>query len=133
MNAFLAGLRPYAPVPLRIALAVILVHAGWHKVFHGMDGFIKSVTNMGFARWMAYFAAWSELAGGALVGVGLLTRPAALACAAVMAVAAFKVQLHAGLDGMSLALLCLAGSVSVLLSGPGRLSLDGGLFGGAGQ
>ena len=132
MRRFLESLRPWAPLILRLMLATIFVYYGFHKVAGGMGDFTKKVTEeMHMPRWTAYFAAWSELAGGVLIGLGFLTRLAALACAGVMAVAVWKVKLHSGFSGgLEFPLLTFAACVSLLLSGAGRLSLDRKLFGG---
>lgn len=129
MRAFLERLRPWAPLTLRLILAVIFVYHGQVHVFDGRDKFVGLVKGMGFPLWMATLAAWSELAGGALMGLGLLTRVAALMCAGVMMVAVFKVHLHQGWSGLEFPLLCLAGCISLLLSGAGRLSVDNKIAG----
>jgi putative oxidoreductase len=56
--------------------------------------------------------------------VGLFTRLAAIPSAAVMAVAAFVVHRGQPLPERELALLYLVGFVGLMLTGPGRYSID---------
>lgn len=131
MRAFLDRLRPWAPLALRMMLAVVFVYYGWKKVHGGMEGFTKTVTGWGFPLWLAKTAAWTELVGGVLVGVGLLTRLAALGLVGVMFVAVWKVHLHQGFGQLQFPLMCGAAALSLVLSGAGRLSIDSKLTRGA--
>src|ERR1700737_1855657 len=72
----------FATVPIRLALAVIFVAHGAQKVLGSFGGsgfraFTAGTTPFNFMRppwlWLAA-AAISELVGGVLVGLGLLTR-----------------------------------------------------------
>jgi len=76
----------------------------------------------------------TELVAGALVTLGLFTRPSALLIAATMLVAGFVH--HSGdpwftpAEGArEPALLYLLGSLAIVIMGPGRISLDQRLFG----
>ncbi len=115
-------------------VAMALGH-GWSKLVREgsigpSEAFVQGIEGMGFP--MPLVAAWaaglSELLGGALMAIGLLTRPAALAVAGTMAVAAFKVHANDPLWGASpskeFALLYLAVALLVFLAGPGRISFD---------
>ncbi len=66
----------------------------------------------------------SELGGGLLIALGLLTRPASAAIAGTMVVAAFIRHADDGFAKQELALVYLLISLTLLLIGPGRLSLD---------
>jgi putative oxidoreductase len=114
--------------------AMALGH-GWGKLFHDgafgpTEGFISYVAGLGLPApvAMAWAAALSEVVGGALMAIGLLTRPAALAVATTMAVAAFRVHAADPIWGATpskeMALLFLSISVMVFLAGPGRISVD---------
>jgi putative oxidoreductase len=77
---------------------------------------------------MAWAAALAELGGGALLALGWLTRPAALALCGNMAVAIGRVHWKNGLvgqGGWEFPAVCLAGLLSLLLGGPGAISIDG--------
>jgi putative oxidoreductase len=83
----------------------------------------------------AWCAALAEFVGGALLAVGLLTRPAALALTINMAVAAFVAHASAPwfMSGQGPAkepaLLFLMPFIALLLTGPGRFSIDRAIAG----
>ncbi|XAW87832.1 DoxX family protein [Vibrio sp. CDRSL-10 TSBA] len=66
--------------------------------------------------------------GGLLLLIGLLTRPAAFVTAFAMIVAILSVHIGNGLfianNGYEFGLALLAASVSLLISGAGKASLD---------
>jgi hypothetical protein len=75
---------------------------------------------------MAVIVGIVELAGGLLIALGLLTRPAALALGADMAGAIRRVHWSHGLvgpGGFEFPLTMLASCVALIGSGPGELSL----------
>ncbi|NYI03616.1 DoxX family protein [Allostreptomyces psammosilenae] len=87
--------------------------------------------------WPSWWAAAIQLVGGALVLVGLGTRPAALLCSGSMAYAYFVVHQPEGLwplqnGGEPSAMYCWA-FLAVAAVGPGAFSLDGLLAGRGGQ
>jgi putative oxidoreductase len=127
MLAALARFQPAVPLLLRLVLGAIFIAHGFAKISSGMHGFTSSVANLGFPMPVAFAwaAALSEFLGGICVVLGLFTRWAALAIAAVMAVAVTQVHLDEGLVGgyeFPLALLAIA--VSLMLSGAGPISFD---------
>jgi putative oxidoreductase len=77
---------------------------------------------------MALLAGGAEFFGGLMLQLGLLVRPASASLAVAMVVAIFAVLLPNGLfmanNGYEFALALRAVSVSLLVSGGGRLSLD---------
>ncbi|HEX2187948.1 MAG TPA: DoxX family protein [Longimicrobiaceae bacterium] len=88
--------------------------------------FLATVQEMGFPapHLFAWAAGVSELFGGLLVAVGLLTRPAATLALLTLLTAA--VLRHAGdpFDEREKALLFAAVMLLFALAGPGRYSLD---------
>lgn len=72
----------------------------------------------------AWAAALSELGGGLLLAIGLLTRPAALTVLITMLVAAFVRNAGAPFGDRELALLYGIAALLFLLAGAGRYSLD---------
>jgi putative oxidoreductase len=88
--------------------------------------FIGGVQEMGFSLPIvfAWAAALSEFAGGLLIALGLLTRPAAMFVGITMSVAAFVGEAGNPFGDRELALLYGAGAVLLLLMGAGRHSLD---------
>ena len=77
---------------------------------------------------MALLAGSAEFFGGLFILIGLLTRPTAIVLAFTMVVAIFSTHFANGLfmsnNGYEFALALLAASVSLALSGAGKLSLD---------
>ena len=89
-------------------------------------GFIDAVAGMGLPapELMAWAASLAELVGGILLAAGLLTRPAALAVAMTMGVAAFVHHASDPFQQRELALFYGLISLIFLVIGSGRLSLD---------
>lgn len=122
---------------LRCTAGSILFVIGSGKVlgWFGGKGLVATVhmfvTGMGIPAPLAYLSCFTELIGGGLLILGLLTRPAALAVAINMAVATV-VMLPKGFffGGAAYPFTLLVISVVVLLCGPMALSLDRWIFGG---
>jgi len=135
-----AGLVDLALLVGRVAIGVcFVVHA------LGKLGLVGTGNLAGFTEWLrslgvpypwvqARMAMLSELGGGALLTVGLFTRPACLVLIFTMGVAGLMGHKGAGYlitndppgaeYTINLAVICLM----FLLAGPGRLSLDAMLF-----
>jgi putative oxidoreductase len=77
---------------------------------------------------MALLAGSAELFGGLFILLGLLTRLSSIALAFTMVVAIFSVHFANGLfmsnNGYEFGLALLAASVSLAISGGGKLALD---------
>lgn len=129
-------------VPVRLALGIVFIAHGAQKVlgFWGGKGFSAFIANdppFAFMRpgwlWMAA-AALSELIGGILVLVGLLTRVGALAIAIVMIVAIFGVHWGAFFGrGIEYPFSLLAMAIALVIAGGGQASLDRLLMNGSGR
>jgi putative oxidoreductase len=76
---------------IRIVSALIFITSGTMKLFSFPSGMPEGFTLVPFSQ--IWIGAWLELVGGALVLVGLFTRPAAFILSGTMAVAYF--QFHA--------------------------------------
>jgi putative oxidoreductase len=129
-------------LPVRLALAAVMIAHGSQKVLGSFNGpgfkaFISGNTPFGFMRpawmWLAA-AALSELVGGLLIGIGLLTRVGAFFIACVMLTAIVGVHLpggfFAGNRGYEYPLSLLAMAVALLIAGGGQASVDKALSGG---
>lgn len=128
-------------IPIRLALAAVMIAHGSQKVLGSFDGpgfktFTGGNTPFGFMRpawlWLAA-AALSELLGGLLVGLGFLTRVGAFFIACVMLTAITGVHLPGGFfaanRGYEYPLSLLAMAVALLIAGAGQLSIDRALNG----
>lgn len=116
-----------------LGLLLFRVFIGASMAFaHGLgkipppEQLIQGVTGMGFPMPVvfAWAAALSEFAGGILIALGLLTRPAALFLGFTMAVAAFVVHAADPFQVKEMALLFLAACVLLLFTGAGKYSVD---------
>jgi putative oxidoreductase len=124
--------RGYALI--RFGFGAILMRHGYPKLFAGFAPILgtKFLGPMGFPApiaW-AYFLGILEFFGGAMLAVGLFTRPIALMLTVEMAVITFVVSFPHGFffsspgGGYEFPLLMLILSVGFLLSGGGRCSVD---------
>lgn len=135
------------PMFIDVALLIGRVAIGICFMIHafGKLGWVGSGSLDGFARWLgdlgvpmpavqARIAMGSELGGGALLALGLATRPACVALIGTMLVAGIVGHRGAGYlitnnppgaeYTINLAVICLM----FLLIGPGAISLDAMLF-----
>ncbi|MCU1264229.1 MAG: rane protein [Acidobacteria bacterium] len=130
-------------VPLRLAVGIIFLAHGSQKVLGsfggpGLKGFTSLSAPYPFMRpawlWMGA-AAVSELIGGLLLLLGLLTRVGAffLACTMLVAVAGVHWPIFFAPKGFEYPLVLLAGCLALLVSGGGALSVDLGLSGSGGR
>ena len=91
------------------------------------EGFVGVVAEIGFPSPVAF--AWAagiiELAGGLLLAIGLLTRPAAILIAITMLVAAVLGESGNPFVERERALLFAVIAIYFVLAGPGRYSVDG--------
>ena len=119
----------------RVGLGLGIATHGYSKLFGGhMADFARmAVEPMGFPMPLvfAYLSAMAEFAGGLFIAAGLLTRLASMPLAFNMGVALFMVHLKHGDPMMKweLAAAYLLGAVTVMLAGPGSISLDRVIFG----
>lgn len=128
----------WAPLALRLPIGVIFVAHGAQKLFgvfggYGLEGTGQFMASLGLTPGylMAMLAGSAEFFGGLALLFGLLVRPAAAVLIFAMAVAILSVHISHGLfmanNGYEYALALLAVSVSLLISGAGRLSVDAAL------
>lgn len=125
----------WAPLALRLPVGIIFAAHGAQKLFgwfggYGLTGTAQWMESIGLAPGvlMVLLAGGAEFFGGLALILGLLVRPAALALSVAMLVAIFTVHIGHGLfmsnNGYEFALALLAASVSLLISGAGRASVD---------
>lgn len=122
-------------LPLRLALGAVFVAHGLQKVLGsfggpGFEKFLSGPTPFGFMKpawfWLGA-AAFSELVGGVLLLLGLLTRVGAFFLACTMLTAIIGVHwpaFFASNRGIEYPLSLLAMSVALLIAGGGMASID---------
>ena len=129
-------------VPIRLALAAVMIAHGAQKVLGTFNGsgfskFIAGTAPFGFMRpawfWLGA-AALSELVGGILVALGFLTRVGAFFIACTMLTAIAGVHWSGGFfasnRGYEYPLSLLAMAIALLIAGGGQASVDRALTGG---
>ena len=142
LNKLIATYPTWFTLPIRLALGAVMIAHGAQKVLGsfngpGLETFIAGDTPFGFMRpawfWLGA-AALSELVGGLLVALGLLTRVAAffIACTMLTAVVGFHLSggFFAANSGYEYPLSLLAMALGLLISGGGQASVDRVLIGG---
>lgn len=122
---------------LRLVVGAVFIGQGYDKfAWTGFKAFTESFVQWGFplpglcARVVGTF----ELIGGVLLVLGLLVRPVAILFIVQMAVAWYvsvfiikKPFLSIGRPGWDVIILLLAGALSLVLNGGGKLALDAAL------
>lgn len=86
MNATVAS--TLALTALRVVAAFIFITSGTTKIFEFPSGMPAGTIVEPFN--LAWFGGWLEIVFGALIGLGLCTRPIAFLASGMMAVAYFK-------------------------------------------
>ncbi|NNC83934.1 MAG: DoxX family membrane protein [Flavobacteriales bacterium] len=111
---------------MRLYVGLSMVSAGLSKIPlpHWMTEQVEAISWMPMPEFMAGLASYTEFAGGILITLGLLTRPAAFFLAITMAVAAFSSQDTTPFIGIHVAQGYLWSYVVLLAIGAGRMSLD---------
>lgn len=134
LKHFFVQNQSWAPLVIRVPLGIILMAHGAQKLFgwfggYGLEGTGQWLASVGFEPGyvMALLAGSAEFFGGLALILGLLTRPAAIVTAFTMLMA-MTVHIGNGLfvsnNGYEFALILLAASVSLAISGAGKLSVD---------
>ncbi|HWP43435.1 MAG TPA: DoxX family protein [Blastocatellia bacterium] len=134
LDRLMARCQPYAPLALRIMVAVIFIAHGAQKLFgifggYGIEGTAQFFEQLGInpGTFWAAIVGLIEFLGGIAVLLGLFTRYAATLLSIVMLVAIFKVHLPNGFflpNGIEYAFAMLGANVALLMGGAGEFSLD---------
>lgn len=125
----------FSTLALRIPIGIIFFAHGAQKLFgwfggYGLEGVGGWMESIGLAPGflMALLAGSAETFGGLFLILGLLVRPSAFVLAITMLVAIFAVHFEHGLfisnNGYEFGLALLAASISLLISGAGKISVD---------
>jgi len=117
-------LMKFGPLSIRILVGVALIAHGWPKIsdIPGTQGFFG---NIGLPPELAIVIALLEVVGGFAILFGILTRIAAGLFIVEMISTTLKVKLSKGfIGGFELDLLIMAICISLLITGPGRISIE---------
>ncbi|RPA57735.1 DoxX family protein [Shewanella frigidimarina] len=125
----------FSTLALRLPVGIIFMAHGGQKLFgwfggYGLEGTGQWMASIGIEPGvlMAFLAGSAELVGGLFILLGLLTRPTAVLLAFTMIIAIASVHISNGLfmanNGYEFALALLAASVSLALSGSGKVAID---------
>ncbi|MBO2670293.1 DoxX family protein [Shewanella algae] len=125
----------FAPLALRLPIGITFMAHGAQKLFgwfggYGLEGTGQWMASIGLTPGylMALMAGSSEFFGGLLLILGLLVRPTSAVLAFTMLMAIVTVHLDNGLfmsnNGYEFGLALLAATVSLAISGAGKLSID---------
>ena len=129
---FLDSLQPLGLLVLRAALGLIFFTHGYPKLIRANVDMQQFFVQHGLPAQFVYVAGVLEAFGGALLVIGLFTRPAALLLAIEMGVAIWKVHSGGGIMAVHLyefPLALAAASLALATVGPGAISVDEGLLG----
>ncbi|WP_227370450.1 DoxX family protein [Halomonas sp. M20] len=135
INRVLSTHESFAPLALRVPAGIIFMAHGAQKLFgwfggNGLEATAQGMASMGLepGYLMALLAGGGEFFGGLALLLGLLVRPAGVVLSIAMLVAIFAVHIGNGLfmsnNGYEFALALLAISVSLVISGAGKVSID---------
>jgi len=122
----------FGKLVLRLAVSVLLLMHGLHKLTDGIAGISAMVHANGWPGWIAYGVYVGEIIAPVLIIIGLLTRVSALVVVVNMLVAIYLVHGHQlfhltkhGGWYLELQGLYLFGALAIALLGAGRFSIGG--------
>lgn len=120
---------------LRIGLGIMFIMHGLPKIQGGAELWTKLGSAMQYIGVHSFFTFWGllaaviEVGGGVLLFAGLLFKPTVIMLMIVMAVAAnMHISLNEGIQGASHAIELSIVLLSLLITGPGKYSIDNSLF-----
>jgi putative oxidoreductase len=121
-----AGAINAATLVLRLGLGILMMHHGYHKLVNFGAEQAKMINFMGMGQSMSLaLVVFAEFFCSLFLILGLFTRLATIPLIITMCVVVFKVS-HADVFGNAqTATLYLIGYVALLLTGPGKVSVDG--------
>ena len=123
-------LAAYSPLPIRIIAGIAFIIHGIPKLSNipGTEHFFSNM--IGLPAAMAPIVGLLEVIGGIALIVGVLTRIASILFIIEMIGSTIIAKLSKGfVGGYELDLLLLSIAVSLILSGPGRVSIEWNLIG----
>lgn len=129
----------YGLLILRVCVGLVLAAHGYAKLFRGgrIPGTAGWFDSIGMRPGLvnAWLAALGEVVAGVVLALGLLTPFAAAGVVSLMFVAAWTVHRGKGFfivgDGWEYNLVLAVAAVAIAITGPGAISVDAAMFGGA--
>lgn len=114
-----------AALILRLGLGMLTMHHGYQKIthYHDMKSTFPSFWGLGGTA-LLIMAISSEFFGSLFIILGLFTRAAAVPLIITMSVALFKIKEGDIFGSGETAALYLLGYITLLLAGPGIISID---------
>src|SRR5688572_17373514 len=134
---FVGGLAAIALLLLRLVMGVAFILHGWPKIQNPF-GWMNAMGGSSIPSWLQGVAAFAEFGGGIALILGLLTPIAAFGLVCQMVAALLIVHLpqgHSfvasapGQSSYELPLVYLVMALSLIVLGPGKLSVDALIFG----
>jgi uncharacterized membrane protein YphA (DoxX/SURF4 family) len=118
---------------VRLAMGAVLIQHGYQKLFVGLGefgGFLRQV-GIPAPEVMAPLVSLLEILGGLLLILGLMTRPLGMLFTLEFLTTLLIVNKigRQGWQASEIDVMLLAGSLMLLIGGPGALALDNRLFG----
>ena len=122
-------MQDLAPFLLRVVVGAIFLAHGWQKLSGGVEGVEAFLFGLGFpmAGLFAVLLIAAEVLGGILLILGAFTHWVAKILAFVALIALVVVHLpngFIGAGGYEFILLILVSCISIMITGPGRWSVD---------
>jgi len=117
-------LMKFGPLPIRIVVGIALLLHGWAKLsnFAGAHGFFSG---LGLPSELLLPITMLEVFGGFAILIGILTRVAAGLVILEMIGIILHIKLSKGfVGGFELELLIMSICISLLITGPGRISVE---------
>lgn len=133
----------WGPLPLRLVIGFGFMAHGWAKLSRGPSGFAQLLTQIGapLPETTAWVSTFVEFLGGLAIFVGAFVAVASVPLIVMMLVAMFTVHLKYGFStintigltengpqfgppGYEINLLYIAGLLTLIMCGPGPLSID---------
>ena len=128
---FLEKLKPLGLLVLRLALAATFIYNGYPKLADPAR-WLKAFPSMGFPSYFAYLSGILDVFGGALLGLGLFTRGAALLLAMEMGLLLGRTKLPAAgiyrFAQYEFQLVLCAAAFALVTTGAGMISFDAFTF-----
>lgn len=124
----ICGINPaWGITAVRVAVALVLIVAGYQKFAGGIPGVVAYMTKVGIPLpgLVGWYIPILEVVGGTLLLIGLAGRWIGLLVTLEFIVAAFYVKLPGvGWNMSRVDILLLAGAILLFLAGPGKASVD---------